>query len=260
MLAKRLEKTAVEPKMEVVVALVEVELTAVKFCRVVEPVWRAVEKVERPETVRDPSVPTLVREEVVTDEFSVVPESVPAAAVTVMSAEPLKETPLISLAVCKTVADPAFPVAEPDEPVIDPVIGLVTVKLVRVPTEVRDDETTFEARVVPVIAVPETDPAEPVTFPVRFPEAEVKKRLVVEAVVAKKLVVVALVVVEFVKTAVDAVVAPKGELFIVPPLMVRLSATLLSARVPVNEGVKVCTFPAEVIVRTMFVSDVVAKV
>ena len=70
-----------------------------------------------------------------------------------------------------------------------------TVRLARVPTEVRDDETTFEARVVPVIAVPETDPAEPVTFPVRFPEAEVKKRLVVEAVVAKKLVVVALVVV-----------------------------------------------------------------
>ena len=62
------------------------------------------------------------------------------------------------------------------------------------------------------------------------------------------------------KIAVDAVDAPIGELLIVPPDIVKLSATLLSAKVPVKEGAKVWTFPAEVIVRTMFVSEVVAKV
>jgi len=46
-------------------------------------------------TVRFASVPTLVSEELTTVAFSVVPVSVPAAAVTVMSAVPLKLTPLI---------------------------------------------------------------------------------------------------------------------------------------------------------------------
>jgi hypothetical protein len=87
---------------------------------VVEPVWRAVAKVDAPETVNDPSVPTLVS----------------------------------------------------------------------------DEETTFEASVAPVS---EPAGAEPVMFPVMFPVALVKKRLVVEAVVAKKLVVVALVPVAVVK-------------------------------------------------------------
>ena len=86
------------------------------------------------------------------------------------------------------------------------------------------------------------------------------KRLERVALVEKKEVEVAWDEVANVNTAVDAVVAPIGELFIVPPEMVRLSATLLSAKVPVNEGEKVCTFPTEVIVRTMFVSLVVANV
>jgi hypothetical protein len=48
--------------------------------------------------VKPLSVPTLVREDAVTPEFRVLPDSVPAAAVTVISAEPLKETPLMFLA------------------------------------------------------------------------------------------------------------------------------------------------------------------
>jgi hypothetical protein len=50
-------------------------------------------------TVRFASVPTDVSDEAVTVEFSVVPVSVPAAAATVMSVEPLNETPLIRRAV-----------------------------------------------------------------------------------------------------------------------------------------------------------------
>ena len=66
---------------------------------------------------------------------------------------------------------------------------------------VREEVTTVALRVVPVSvpagAVPEMFPVTlPVRVPVRLPVAEVKKRLVVEAVVAKKLVEVELVVVD----------------------------------------------------------------
>ncbi len=86
------------------------------------------------------------------------------------------------------------------------------------------------------------------------------KRLVKVPVVANRFVEVAEVEVERVKTAVEAVVAPIEVLFIVPPEIVKLSATLASAKVPVQVGVKVCTSPLEVIVRPMFVSDEVANV
>ena len=59
-----------------------------------------------PETVSDVRVPTDVSDELTTVEFRVVPVRVPAAAVTVMSALPLKETPLINLGVVKVAADP----------------------------------------------------------------------------------------------------------------------------------------------------------
>lgn len=57
-----------------------------------------------------------------------------------------------------------------------------------VPTEVREEAKTLAASVAPV-SVPAG--ADPVMFPVKFPVALVKKRLVVEAFVAKKFVVVA---------------------------------------------------------------------
>ena len=56
--------------------------------------------------------PNDVRLEPVTVELSVVPVSVAAAAVTVISAEPLNETPFIFLAVCNVVAVPALPETE----------------------------------------------------------------------------------------------------------------------------------------------------
>lgn len=62
-----------------------------------------------PETVNPVNVPTDVKDDVVTPEFNVVPVNVPAAAVTVISAEPSNETPLIFRAVCRIVAVPAFP-------------------------------------------------------------------------------------------------------------------------------------------------------
>ncbi len=70
-----------------------------------------------------------------------------------------------------------------------------------------------------------------VIFPV---EKRVEKRLVLLAVVAKKLVEVELVEVDKVKTAVEGVEAPIGVFSIVPPDTVKLSATLESARVPVQ--------------------------
>jgi hypothetical protein len=88
-------------------------------------------------------VPTEVKDEAVTPEFRVPPDNVPAAAVTVMSAEPLKETPLMLRAVARVVAVPALPLTEP-------VIVFVTVRFARVPTDVKDEAVTPEASVVPV--------------------------------------------------------------------------------------------------------------
>ena len=62
-----------------------------------------------PLTVSDDNVPTLVRLDAVTPEARVAPVSVPAAAVTVMSAEPLNATPLIFREVAKVVAVEALP-------------------------------------------------------------------------------------------------------------------------------------------------------
>ena len=53
-----------------------------------------------------------VRLDAVMPAANVVPVSVPAAAVTVMSVVPLKETPFIFRAVCRAVAVPALPVTD----------------------------------------------------------------------------------------------------------------------------------------------------
>ena len=58
-------------------------------------------------------VPTLVKLLFTTVEFSVVPVNVPAAAVTVISTDPSKLTPLIFRAVAKVVAVVALPVNAP---------------------------------------------------------------------------------------------------------------------------------------------------
>ena len=58
-------------------------------------------------------VPTLVRLLDTTEEFSIVPVSVPASAVIVIGAEPSKFTPLIARGVAKVLAVLAFPVNAP---------------------------------------------------------------------------------------------------------------------------------------------------
>ena len=60
--------------------------------------------------------------------------------------------PLASLLVVyrPLVTVAALPVVVPEEPVIEPTMGLVTVKSVSVPSEVRDEARIFEAKVVPV--------------------------------------------------------------------------------------------------------------
>lgn len=88
----------------------------------------------------------------------------------------------------------------------------------------------------------------------------VKYSLFIPNVDVYSLVEVAFVVVLLVNTAVFGVVAPMGELLIVPPFMVRSSATRPSASVPLHVGVNVCTLPLEVMVRPIFVSLDVAKV
>ena len=74
-------------------------------------------------------VPTLVKLEPVTVEFKVVPVKVPASAVTVISAVPLNETPLLFHAVASPVAVVAFPVNGPVKPealIVPLVITVVT--------------------------------------------------------------------------------------------------------------------------------------
>ena len=73
-----------------------------------------------PLTVKEVNVPTDVNEDAVTPDANVAPDRVPAAAVTVIAAEPSKFTPLIALAVANVVAVvavDALPVNVPVNPV-----------------------------------------------------------------------------------------------------------------------------------------------
>jgi len=71
--------------------------------------------------------PNDVNELAVTPDASVLAVSVSAAAVTVILAEPLKDTPLIFRAVCKTVADPALPETVDWSPELVPLVFPITV-------------------------------------------------------------------------------------------------------------------------------------
>ena len=77
--------------------------------------------VTSPDVVTLDKVPTLVKLDAVTPELSVLPVSVPAAAVTVIFPVPSKLVPFIVLAVSKAVAVAAFPVVEPEVPLVFPV-------------------------------------------------------------------------------------------------------------------------------------------
>ena len=94
-------------------------------------------------TIKLDKVPTDVKLLETTVPLSVVPVNVLAAAVTVISALPLKETPFIFLDVAKLVAVPELPLMLPD-------IVLVTVKLPNVPTDVKLLVSIVLASVFPV--------------------------------------------------------------------------------------------------------------
>ena len=61
-------------------------------------------------TVKSVKVPTDVKDELTTVLFKVVPDNVPASAITVIFAEPSKSVPLIVFDVTNLVAVAAFPV------------------------------------------------------------------------------------------------------------------------------------------------------
>jgi hypothetical protein len=92
---------------------------------VISPVVVKEPVVINPATVRFPSVPNEVREELTTFEARVVPVIVDAAT-------------------------------EPANPVTDPFMGLVTVKSVNVPTEVNEEVTIPDDKTVPVRSAPDT--------------------------------------------------------------------------------------------------------
>jgi hypothetical protein len=112
-------------------------------------------------------VPTDVSDDAVTFDARVAPVRVPAAAVTTISSEPLKATPLMFLAVCSVVAVDAFPVKapvndvdetddKPDKVVADPPRDISVV-----PTVILEF-TSFELAIEPASIVFVTVPESPV--------------------------------------------------------------------------------------------------
>ena len=97
-------------------------------------------------TVRPVRVPTDVSEELTMVAGKLVPVSPLASTGNVIFAVPSKATPLIVRAVVSFAAVVALPAL----PVMLPAIGLVTVRLVSVPTEFSEEPTTDGFNVVPV--------------------------------------------------------------------------------------------------------------
>jgi hypothetical protein len=124
-------------------------------------------------------VPTLVKLEAVTPLARVAPDNVPAAAVTVIAALPLKFTPLIALAVASTVAVAALPVVEPELPLTFPVKAAVIVPALKLPEAslrtillavfalVAVIVAEFACEVI-VAALPVVEPELPLTLPVKL--------------------------------------------------------------------------------------------
>ena len=164
-----------EAKRFVDVACEVVEFVPVKFWNVDEAFTKRLESVERPAVAV--SVPVkfaaeeivcpLIRPEVSVPRFAVVANNVEANKFVEVACEVVAFTPVKFWRV--------------DEPEVR--------MLVKVPTEVSEDVTTFAASVVPVSVPAGAVPVIfPVTFPVRFPVPFVKKRFVVLAVVETKFV------------------------------------------------------------------------
>lgn len=110
--------------------------------------------VPRVGVTKEGEFPKLVSDEDVTPDASVDPVNVPAAAVTVISAVPLNETPLMFLAVCNDVAVPAFPDTDVWSPVFDPLIDAVPVtESVGVEAPDMDTPLTLVAVAAPMFGV-----------------------------------------------------------------------------------------------------------
>ena len=215
-------------------------------------------------TVKLVKVPTLVKLDPVTVDFKVVPVKVPASAVTVIFAVPSNATPFIFLAVANLVAVPALPVvvvavpavvavvAVPAFPVILPAIGLVTVKLVKVPTLVKPEVTTLLASAVPVnvfastAIVISTLPSN--VSPLMFLAVA---NLVAEAALpVVVLAVPAVVAVEAFPVILPAIGLVTVKLVKVPTLVKPEVTTLLASAVPVNvfasTAIVISTLPSNV--------------
>jgi hypothetical protein len=111
-----------------------------------------VSTVRSPEIVAEVSVPTEVSDDAVTPEASVLPESLPAAAVAVIFPVPSNDTPLIVRAVAKAVA----------------VAASVTAMLA-VPSNDTPPMVRPVAKAVAVAASPVQDPDDPEALPVTLP-------------------------------------------------------------------------------------------
>ena len=102
----RLRVTAVVPTYIVVLPKTALGSVPIKLAAVMFVKLAPLTAPNKPDQVPDVTVPTPVSDELTTVAFNVVPVNVPAAAVTVMSADPLNATPLIFLEVVNVAALP----------------------------------------------------------------------------------------------------------------------------------------------------------
>ena len=165
-----------EPSKEVPLTVLMFEFeTKVSCLEVASPEYReltALSPVLVPEEVPEPDgAPTIL---------AVMPETVPVKVGELIGAKATLEKALepsglvrvfrlemVAVRPVRFVAVAALPVVLPELPVTLPEIGLVTVRLVKVPTEVSEEERTFAAR-----EVPERVPASAVTVMSALPLKE----------------------------------------------------------------------------------------
>jgi len=212
--AKRLVEEATEAKKLVVVAFVEVELRAVKFCRVEDPESKRFERVVRPPVAV--TVPVkLAADEIV---WPLIKPEVIAPSVEFPAVRAVAKRLVEEAVVAKKLVVVAFEEVE---------LSAVKLRSVEEP-----DISKLESEVRPEVTfkVPVNEAAEEIVWPLIKPEVMapvvsepeevmlptlrvVAERLVEEAVVAKKLVVVAEVPVAFTKVKFWRVVELRARIF-----------------------------------------------
>ena len=208
---------AVVAKKLVVVALVEVDCRAVKFCKVEEPLERRLATVAKPVAVMLPTEEIAVAKKLV--ELAVVEKKLVVVA----------ELPvaLTKVKFCRV----ELPESSRFESEVKPAVA------VKVPVKLAAELIVWELIKPEVMAPVDREPVE-VMLPVF---KEVAKRLVEEAVVEKKLVLVALVVVALPDTLRSPMIsrAQEGELFLMPtrPLLLMVKAATVEVAKVLGEAV-----------------------